>query len=325
MDMLNISDLIKTIIMGVVEGFTEFLPISSTGHLILTGNLLGGFDNEASKVFEISIQAGAILAVILVYWQKLIGTLRDVQHPSSASQAIAFMTNVLIGFLPAAILGISFSKAIKENLFNAPSVATAFIVGGFVILWAEHRQSKSIQLANQKLVKAYKDSVKNMQMNGTTDVDGNPSQVIAKPKRIKSSARINDVAEMSWLDALKVGFAQTFALIPGTSRSGATIIGGMCLGLSRQAATQFSFYLAIPTLMGATAYSLYKARDLLNVTDVPWFLVGTVVSFFSAWLCIRWLLRFIATHSFVPFAYYRIAFGLLILLTHYQNWVVWKD
>ena len=270
--------LAKAAVMGVVEGLTEFLPISSTGHLILAGALLG-FDDDKAKVFDIAIQTGAIFAVILVYWQKICDTL--VTLPSSkVSQRFAL--NVLIAFTPAVVLGLLFGKAIKANLFNPVVVASTFIIGGFIILWAEKRQQHNPKLAT-----------------------------------------ITDVDEMTAMDALKVGLVQCFAMIPGTSRSGATIIGGMLLGLSRKAATDFSFYLAIPTLIGAGAYSLYKERALLSMADAPMFGVGLVVSFISAWLCIKWLLKFIATHSFVGFAYYRIVFGVIVLLTAWTGWVQW--
>ena len=269
--------LVKAAIMGIVEGLTEFLPISSTGHLILAGSLLG-FDDAKAKVFDIAIQTGAIFAVILVYWQKIHSTL--VALPSSR-QAQKFALNVLIGFLPAVVLGLLFGKYIKAHLFTPIVVATTFILGGFVILWAERRQ-------------------------GTT-------------------VRVQTVDEMTPLDALKVGLVQCLAMIPGTSRSGSTIIGGMLLGLSRKAATDFSFFLAIPTLIGAGVYSLYKERHLLSLADVPLFTVGLVFSFISAWLCVRWLLRYISSNSFVPFAWYRIVFGIVVLVTAYSGMVVWAD
>ena len=279
---MDITLLAKAAIMGVVEGLTEFLPISSTGHLILAGALLG-FDDDKAKVFDIAIQTGAIFAVILVYWQKIRETLVALPSPNlSGRQAQKFALNVLIAFVPAVVLGLLFGKAIKANLFTPVVVASTFIIGGFVILWAEARQ-----------------------------------------KNVANAARIQDVDAMTPLDALKVGLIQCLAMIPGTSRSGATIIGGMLLGLSRKAATDFSFYLAIPTLIGAGVYSLYKDRALLSVADVPMFAVGLVMSFISAWFCIRWLLRYIATHSFVGFAYYRIAFGLVVLATAYTGTVKW--
>ncbi len=269
--------LLKAAIMGLVEGLTELLPISSTGHLILAGSLLGLADAKA-KVFDIAIQTGAIFAVIIVYWQRLRDT--AVMLPSSA-KARRFVLNVAIAFGPAVVLGLLFGKVIKEHLFTAPVVAATFILGGFVILWAEHRPA--------------------------------------------SAVRISNVDDMTPLDALKVGLVQCLAMIPGTSRSGATIIGGMLLGLSRQAATEFSFFLAIPTLIGAGAYSLVKERALLSAADLPMFGVGFAVSFLSAWVCVRWLLRYIANHNFVPFAWYRIGFGLVVLATDYSGVVVWAD
>ena len=270
--------MIKAAIMGIVEGLTEFLPISSTGHLILAGALLG-FDDEKAKVFDIAIQTGAIFAVILVYWQKIRDTVVALPTEKQAQQ---FALNVLIAFIPAVVLGLLFGKAIKANLFTPVVVASTFIIGGFIILWAERRQAN------------------------------NPAV-----------ARIHAVEDMTMMDALKVGLVQCLAMIPGTSRSGATIIGGMLLGLSRKAATDFSFYLAIPTLIGAGTYSLYKERALLSVADVPMFAVGLVFAFISAWLCIRWLLKYIASHSFVPFAWYRIAFGIVVLVTAWSGLINW--
>ena len=277
---MDIALLIKAAIMGVVEGLTEFLPISSTGHLILAGALLG-FDDEKAKVFDIAIQTGAIFAVIMVYWQKIRSTV--VALPTQR-QAQRLALNVLIAFLPAVLLGLLFGKAIKAHLFTPTVVASTFIIGGLIILWAERRQAR------------------------------NPAV-----------ARILEADDMTPIDALKVGLAQCLAMVPGTSRSGATIIGGMLLGLSRKAATDFSFYLAIPTLIGAGAYSLYKERALLSLADLPVFTVGLVFSFLSAWLCVRWLLRFIATHSFVGFAWYRIVFGLVVLGTAWSGLVTWAD
>ena len=275
---MDIALLIKAAIMGVVEGLTEFLPISSTGHLILAGALLG-FDDDKAKVFDIAIQTGAIFAVIMVYWQKIRSTV--VALPTQR-QAQRLALNVLIAFVPAVVLGLLFGKAIKAHLFTPTVVASTFIIGGLIILWAERRQAR------------------------------NPAV-----------ARIHEADDMTALDALKVGLAQCLAMVPGTSRSGATIIGGMLLGLSRKAATDFSFYLAIPTLIGAGVYSLYKERALLSMADLPVFTVGLVFSFLSAWLCVRWLLRFIATHSFVGFAWYRIVFGLVVLGTAWSGLVTW--
>ena len=270
--------LIKAAIMGVVEGLTEFLPVSSTGHLILAGALLG-FDDEKAKVFDIAIQTGAIFAVILVYWQKIRSTLVALPTEKQAQQ---FALNVLIAFIPAVVLGLLFGKAIKAHLFTPVVVATTFIIGGFIILWAEKLQKKA-----------------------------------------STHVRVSEVDDMTAIDAVKVGLVQCLALIPGTSRSGATIIGGMLLGLSRKAATDFSFFLAMPTLIGAGAYSLYKERAILSMADVPLFAVGLLFSFISAWACVRWLLRYISTHDFVPFAYYRIAFGVVVLITAQTGWVKW--
>ena len=275
---MDITLLVKAAIMGIVEGLTEFLPISSTGHLILAGALLG-FDDEKAKVFDIAIQTGAIFAVILVYWQKIRSTLVALPTDKQAQQ---FALNVLIAFIPAVILGLLFGKAIKANLFTPTVVATTFIIGGFIILWAEARHKS------------------------------NPG-----------ATRVHDVDRMTTGDAIKVGLVQCLAMIPGTSRSGATIIGGMLLGLSRKAATDFSFFLAMPTLIGAGVYSLYKERALLSIADVPMFAVGLVFAFLSAWLCIHWLLRYIATHSFVPFAWYRIGFGILVLVSAKMGWITW--
>jgi undecaprenyl-diphosphatase len=273
---LDLILLVKAALMGIVEGLTEFLPVSSTGHLILAGSLLG-FTGEKSKVFEIAIQSGAILAVMIVYRERLAATLAGL---GSDVRARRFALNVGIAFVPAVVLGLLFGKAIKAHLFTPTVVATTFIVGAFVILWAERRQ---------------------------------------RP------ARIDSIDAMRPIDALGVGLCQCFALVPGTSRSGATIIGGMLLGLSRKASTEFSFFLSIPTLLGAGAYSLWKERALLSAADLPLFLVGLVFSFLSAWLCVRWLLRYVSTHTFVPFAWYRIAFGLVVLATAWSGVVVWED
>ena len=272
---MDLMLLAKAAAMGVVEGLTEFLPISSTGHLILAGALLG-FDDDKAKVFDIAIQTGAIFAVILVYWEKIRSTAKAFRYQVEAQR---FVLNVFIGFLPAVVLGLLFGKLIKEHLFTPWVVATTFIVGGFIILWAE--------------------------------------------KRPPSSVRIRAVEDMRGRDALWVGLVQCLAMIPGTSRSGATIIGGMLLGLSRKAATDFSFFLAIPTLIGAGVYSLYKERALLSVEDIPMFATGLLVSFISAWICVRWLLKYIASHSFEIFAWYRIAFGMVVLATAWTGLVDW--
>ena len=274
---MDIVLLVKAAIMGIVEGLTEFLPISSTGHLILAGSLLD-MVGDKYKVFEIAIQTGAIFAVILVYWEKIHSTVVALPRQPRARR---FALNVLIGFLPAVVLGLLFGKVIKAHLFTPVVVASTFILGGFIILWAE--------------------------------------------KRAPGAVRVENVDDMTPMDALKVGLVQCFAMIPGTSRSGATIIGGMLLGLSRKAATDFSFFLAIPTLIGAGVYSLYKERALLSVADLPLFAVGLVFSFISAWFCVRWLLRYIATHNFIPFAWYRIAFGIVVLATAWSGVVNWAE
>lgn len=270
------NDIFNAVIMGIVEGLTEFLPVSSTGHLILTSNLLG-MAGERTQVFTIAIQTGAILALCLYYWQKIWGTLKGLPSERNAQR---FTLNVIIGCIPAVVMGLLFQKMIKAALFNATTVATTFILGGLIILWVERRNA---------------------------------------------APRVAQIDDLSPLDALKVGLVQCLALIPGTSRSGATIIGGMLLGLKRNVATEFSFFLAIPLLMGAAGYDVYKHRAMLSMADAPLFGVGIAVSFVTAWLVIRWLLRYVASHTFVPFAYYRIAFGVLVLLTARMGWVVWAD
>jgi undecaprenyl-diphosphatase len=260
------SDLLTALVLGVVEGLTEFLPISSTGHLILAADLLDATD-ERWTVFNLVIQTGAMLAVVWEYRARFFKV------------DINLYRNLIVAFIPAAILGLLFSKHIKEILFHAVPVAIAFIVGAFVIFWAEGR---------------------------------------------KHAVRVENTRDMTWLDALKVGFAQCFALIPGTSRSGATIIGGMLFGLSRKAATEFSFFLAVPTLVAAGAYDLLKHRALFSAEHLAPLAVGMVVSFISAFVVIRWLVRYVATHDFRPFAWYRIVFGVVVLATAYFGWVDWK-
>ncbi len=266
---------IKTIILGIVEGLTEFLPVSSTGHLILVGDLLS-FNDDKGKLFEIVIQVGAILAVCWEYRSKIAAVIIGLPSQKSAQK---FAFNLMIAFMPLASLGLLFGKYIKAVLFKPIPVALAFIVGAFVIIWAEKREHK---------------------------------------------IRIFEVEDLSPLDALKLGIAQAFALIPGTSRSGATIIGGLLFGLSRKAATEFSFFLAIPTLIVASIYDLYKHRDLLDLaTDAPYFAAGLVAAFLSALLAIKALLRYISHHDFIIFAWYRIVFGLLVIATSYSGLVQW--
>lgn len=284
---LDITLLLKAALMGIVEGLTEFLPISSTGHLILAGSLLR-FTGESVKVFEIAIQTGAMLSVIWEYRRRLGQTVAGITHDPVAQR---FARNVLIAFVPAVVLGLAFGGLVKEYLFHPVPVATAFIVGGLIILWVERRHKK---------------------LYGDRDLEGG------------RLARVETVDDMSATDALKVGLLQCLALIPGTSRSGATIIGGVLLGFSRKAATEFSFYLGIPTLMGAGAYSVFKQRDLLQWSDLPMFAVGTVFAFVSALLCIRWLIRYVSTHDFTLFAWYRIVFGGLVLVSAWGGWVEWS-
>ena len=261
------TSLLHALILGLVEGITEFLPISSTGHLIVAGSLLG-FNDERAGVFFVAIQTGAMLAVLWEYRARFFRI-----DP-------ALYRNLIVAFIPAAVLGLLFSKYIKSYLFHAVPVALAFIVGGVIILLVE---------------------------------------------RGEKEARVKDTRSMSWLDALKVGIAQCVALIPGTSRSGATIIGGMLFGMSRAAATEFSFFLAVPTLCAAGGYDLLKHRGLFSTDDVGMFAVGLAVSFASAFVVIRWLIRYVATHDFRPFAWYRIAFGAVVLLTAHFNWVTWTN
>jgi len=261
-------NLIYALILGIVEGVTEFLPISSTGHLILAGDLLGAND-ERWSVFNIVIQTGAMLAVVWEYRARFFRV------------DVALYRNLIVAFIPAAVFGLLFSKIIKGYLFHAVPVALAFIVGGIIILLVER----------------------------------NP----------RAQSRVENVSDMTWRDALKVGFAQCFALIPGTSRSGATIIGGMLFGLSRKAATEFSFFLAVPTLVAAGAYDLLKHRALFSASDLPMFGVGSVTAFVSAFVVVRWLIRYVATHDFKPFAWYRIAFGAVVLLTAHFGWVDWAN
>jgi undecaprenyl-diphosphatase len=274
--MFELPLLIKALILGIVEGLTEFLPISSTGHLIIAGSLLD-YTNDQSKVFEIVIQFAAILAVCWLYRARLLGVIRDMW---TAGPAQRFALNILIAFMPAAVLGFLLHSLIKAHLFNPISVAFALIVGGFVILWVEKRDL---------------------------------------PVRFAS------VEDITWREALKVGFAQAIAMFPGVSRAGATIMGGVFFGLSRQAATELSFFLAIPTMLAATVLDVYKARDILSLDDIPVFAVGFVTSFIFAMLAIKGLLRFISHHNFNAFAWYRIVFGLIVLGTAYTGVVDWHS
>ena len=283
---LDFALLAKSAVMGIVEGLTEFLPISSTGHLILASSLLG-FVGEKVKVFEIAIQTGAMLAVIWEYRERLKRTVKGLTHDPVAQR---FALNVVIAVLPAVILGLALGGLIKAHLFHPVPVALAFVVGGLIILWVERRHRAAF---------------------GDRDLEG------------RRTARVETVDDMSPFDALRVGIVQCAALIPGTSRSGATIIGSMIFGFSRQAATEFSFYLGIPTLIGAGAYSLWKQREFLSWADTPMFAVGILFAFASALLCIRWLIRYVSTHDFTVFAWYRIVFGALVLISANGGWLAW--
>lgn len=275
--------LIKAAIMGVVEGLTEFLPVSSTGHLILTEALLKPVvaDENVMHAFEVAIQPGAILAILIVYGQLITRTLGTLGSSAVSRRLVA---NILIGFLPAAVIGFAIHKQITKYLFNGPVVAGAFIVGGLIILLVESRKN--------------------------------------------SAPRVTDINQMTAVDALKVGFCQCLGMIPGTSRSGSTIIGGLLVGLSRPVATEFSFFLAIPTLIGASVLEVFKVRHELAANAheyMPMFAVGFIVSFLAAWVCVRWLLRYVATHTFIPFAWYRIAFGIVVLATWMTHMVDWAN
>jgi len=273
----------KALILGVVEGLTEFLPISSTGHLILVGDLLD-FNDERGKAFEVIIQFGAILAVCWEFRGKLWGVMTTMK---TSSISRGFVINLLIASIPAMGLAFIFGEYIKAVLFSPIPVATAFIVGALIIFWAERRQQKAIPAKN----------------------------------------RIQSIDDLTPLDALKVGLAQCAALIPGTSRSGATIIGGMLFGLPRSVATEFSFFLAIPVIGGATAYELLKLwKNPVSLSgDFTWaIMVGFISAFVSAFICVRWLIHYVAGHNFIPFAWYRIVFGMLVLITAYSGLVAWS-
>lgn len=265
----------QALILGVVEGLTEFLPISSTGHLIVVGDLLG-FNGQTATAFKIIIQLGAILAVMWEFRARVLGVIMGLPREPKAQR---FTFNLLLAFIPAVVFGLAFADLIEHWLFNPITVATALILGGLIMLWAEKREH---------------------------------------------AIKAETVDDMNWSLALKVGFAQCLALIPGTSRSGATIIGGLVFGLSRKAATEFSFFLAMPTMVAATVYSLYKYRDILRLEDLPTFAIGFVTTFIVAMITVRVLLKFIANHSYAVFAWYRIAFGLVILATWQLHLIDWS-
>lgn len=271
---MDLPILLVALILGIIEGLTEFLPVSSTGHLIIAGSLLG-YTNEQSKVFKIVIQLAAILAICWIYRDRLTHVALGLKTDPAARR---FSGHILVAFLPAAVLGLMFHSTIKAYLFNPLTVAGALIVGGLVILYLEKR--------------AY-------------------------------HPRIQEVDAMSWQLALKVGFAQAMAMFPGVSRSGATIMGGLIFGLSRKAAAEFSFFLAIPTMLAATVYDVYKNWALLSMNDLPVFAVGFVASFFAAMLAVRVFINYVSSHSFTPFAWYRIVFGVAVLATHYLGLIHW--
>jgi len=264
----------QAIILGVVEGLTEFLPISSTGHQIIVADLIG-FGGERAMAFNIIIQLAAILAVVWEFRGKIFDVVFGLTSQPTARR---FTGNLLLAFLPAVVLGVLFADLIHEYLFNPVTVAAALVVGGVIMLWAERREHR---------------------------------------------VEVDHVDDMRWSHALKIGFIQCLAMIPGTSRSGSTIIGGLLFGLSRKAATEFSFFLAMPTMVGAAVYSGYKYRDLFQPGDLPVFAIGFVTSFIFAMIAVRGLLKFIANHSYAAFAWYRIVFGLLILATWQFGWVDW--
>jgi len=275
----------KAVILGIVEGLTEVLPISSTGHLILVGDLLN-FNDERGKAFEVIIQFGAILAVC---WEFRVKIWKVASTIKTSAVSRRFVMNLLIASIPAMTLALIFGKYIKAVLFSPIPVATAFIVGALIIFWAEHRQSKFNQLIG--------------------------------------ASHIQSVDDLTFLDALKVGLAQCAALIPGTSRSGATIIGGMLFGLPRAVATEFSFFLAIPVIGGATAYELLKLwKSPVSLSgEFTWaIVVGFISAFISAFICVRWLIHYVAGHNFIPFAWYRIIFGVLVLISAYSGLVAWS-
>ena len=270
---MDILLILKALVLGLVEAASEFLPISSTGHLIIVGDFLE-FTGPRAETFEIFIQLGAILAVVWIYRERLFNVAMNMNRDP---QARRLTLNLIIAFIPAAVLGLLLHKTITHYLFNPVTVAVALVVGGVAILLVE---------------------------------------------RHAPAGRVRAVDDMSWKDALVVGVAQSLALFPGVSRSGATIMGGMLGGLSRFAATEFSFFLAIPTMFAATFYSLYKEWGHLTMADVPMFAVGFVAAFLGGLVVVRFLLAYVGRHSFIPFAWYRIVFGgLLLAYFHYHPWV----
>lgn len=270
---------LQAFLLGIVEGMTEFLPVSSTGHLIVAADLIGFGEEKGADTFVVAIQAGAILAVCWYYRKRIAAVLKGMFNEPLQQRLVV---NTITAFLPAAIVGVMVAGYLKTYLFNAVTVATALVVGGLIILWVERHQEQS-----------------------------------GKPPRVM------EMDDMNWKDALKVGIAQCFSMIPGTSRSGATIIGGMMFGLSRKCATEFSFFLSIPTIFGATFYDLWKSRDVLVLDNLPGLAIGTIVSFFSALVVVHWLIRFVSHHDFRGFGWYRIIFGGVILGTWATGLVTW--
>ncbi len=269
----------QAFLLGIVEGMTEFLPVSSTGHLIVAADLIGFGEDKGADTFVVAIQAGAILAVCWYYRFRIAAVLKGMFSEPLQQRLVI---NTLVAFLPAAVVGLMVAGYLKTYLFNAVTVAAALVLGGLVILWVERHQEQS-----------------------------------------GKAPRVLEMDDMNWKDALKVGIAQCFSMIPGTSRSGATIIGGMMFGLSRKCATEFSFFLSIPTIFGATFYDLWKSRDVLVLDNLPGLVIGTVVSFFSALIVVHWLIRFVSQHDFRSFGWYRIVFGGVILLTWATGLVTW--
>ncbi len=269
--------LIKAFFLGIVEGITEFLPISSTGHLILVGKWID-FASTDSKVFEVVIQLGSILAVMWIFRERLIklcvGTLQ--RDPVE----MGFMRNLIIAFLPSAIIGFIFIKAIKALFFQPAVVAVTLILGGFIMLWVE-RTRPGGQSAG-------------------------------------SSVTATTLESISWKQALVVGCAQCLAMIPGTSRSGATIIGGMLAGINRKTATEFSFFLAMPTMMAAAGYDMFKNASLISQADMLAIAVGFASAFFSALVVVRAILAFISKHTYRAFGWYRILLGVVVAVWLYR-------
>ncbi|EZQ02418.1 MULTISPECIES: undecaprenyl-diphosphate phosphatase [unclassified Acinetobacter] len=269
--------LLKAAIMGIVEGITEFLPISSTGHLILAAELMNFWTKEKSDVFVIAIQMGAIAAVIYEYWSRLWGAATGMVTGEAQGRRLGF--GLILASIPIVAIGLTFGQTVKELLFNNYAIAIGLIVGGLIIIWVEKN-----------------------------------------PPRI----RVKEVEELSYKDAIWIGLIQVLSLIPGTSRSGATIIGAMFLGVSRKAATEFSFFLGIPVIIGAGLLDLYQSYDVFQTAE-DWAVLttGLIVSFVSALLLIRALVAYVAKRDFMIFAWYRIASGLVILLFAFTGWKLW--